>query len=79
MSELRIDPDLGAALDWAVGETYDIPVVGTVTAKTPEGGYTLSVTSVEEVVEEEVVPEMPEKPMMKRKGPSAVNAMIGKM
>ena len=76
MSTLRIDPKDSADIDWPVGETYTMTVTGTVTAKTPDGGYNLNVTDVVEVetpeetdmeaVEEEMP--MPTAEMMMGKG-----------
>lgn len=81
MSELTIDPDIGADLECEVGDEISIKVRGTVTSKTPDGAKVMDIAEVvdyEHAGEEgegEYVEEV-EKP--KRKGPSAVMVMIGK-
>lgn len=92
MSQLTIAPDVGKDFEWEEGATYDMRVTGTVTSMTPDGSYTLDVTSVEpeEAPPEDVLPEDDEESISDEsealpasKGPdkkrkSAVMMMIGK-
>lgn len=74
MSTLRIDPQQAVDIDWKVGETYTFPTTGTVTTKTPDGGYNLNVTSVVDAEAPEELEE--ETPPMPSKKPTA-DMMMG--
>ena len=84
MSELQIDPDIGADLECEVGDELSVTIKGTVKSKTPEGGKTLDVTEVTDYKHAEAESEdryshsEDDGDGMKRKGPSAVMVMIGK-
>ena len=85
MSELRIDPDIGADLECEVGDVLTITLTGTVTTKTPDGGKTLNVTEIadyehagEPYADEAVEATPPATPPMRPKDKSAVMIMVGK-
>lgn len=84
MSELVIDPSLGAPIECEVGDILTLTVVGNVISKNPDGGKTLTITEVQsyddttDELQEEIPVEGTAAPSRAPSIPGAAAALLAK-